>query len=277
MKWNSGLHKYFSILINLILVILATVNLIPFILMFVMSTQDNHAIFSGLTFIPGRNLAKNFQSILAVHYFRSLFNSIIVAVCSMMLTVFFSAMAGFAFAKYRFRFKKLAFNTILATMLVPMEIGLVAFVLEMRILHLSQTFLPLILPNIANAFGVFLMNAFMQEAVPFEIMESGRIDGCNDFGVFLRLVFPIIRPAAFTLALISFLNSWNAYLLPMVMINNPRMFTIPLVIAALGNQFVADYGARILGIAVGVLPILLIFVFFSKYITEGLTAGAVKG
>jgi multiple sugar transport system permease protein/cellobiose transport system permease protein len=257
--------------------VLATINLVPFILMFVMSTQDNHAIFAGLSFIPGKNLLVNFQAIVKINYFRSLFNSIVVAAGSMILTVFFSSMAGFAFAKYRFRLKKLAFNLILITMLVPMEIGLVAFVLEMRILRLSQTFLPLILPNIASAFGVFLMNAFIQEAVPYELMESGRIDGCNDFGVFIRLVFPIIRPAAFTLALIAFLNSWNSYLLPMVMINNPRMYTIPLVIVALGNQFVADYGARILGLTVGVLPILLMFVCFSKHITRGLTAGAVKG
>jgi multiple sugar transport system permease protein/cellobiose transport system permease protein len=277
MKRGPNLRKIASAAITLLILLLATVNMVPFILMFVMSTQDNHAIFAGLSFIPGRNLLVNFQAILRVNYFQSLFNSIVVAIGSMILTVFFSSMAGFAFAKYRFRFKKLAFNLILVTMLVPMEIGLVAFVLEMRMLHLSQTFLPLILPNIANAFGVFLMNAFIQEAVPGELLESGRIDGCSDIGVFIRLVFPIIRPAAFTLALISFLNSWNSYLLPMVMINNPKMYTIPLVIVALGNQFVADYGARILGLMVGVLPILIMFVCFSKYITRGLTAGAIKG
>jgi multiple sugar transport system permease protein/cellobiose transport system permease protein len=277
MKGTPKLRRILQTVVTLVIIILATVNLIPFILMFVMSTQDNHAIFAGLSFIPGRNLLVNFKAILKVNYFRSLFNSIIVSSGSMVLTVFFSSMAGFAFAKYRFRLKKLAFNLILITMLVPMEIGMVAFVLEMRVLHLSQTFLPLILPNIANAFGVFLMNAFIQKAVPYELMESGRIDGCNDFEVFIRLVFPIIRPAAFTLALISFLNSWNSYLLPMIMINNPKMYTIPLVIVALGNQFVADYGARILGLTVGVLPILLMFIGFSRYITEGLTAGAVKG
>jgi multiple sugar transport system permease protein/cellobiose transport system permease protein len=270
-------RKLVTVFAALVMLLLAAVNLIPFALMFAMSTQDNHAIFLGLTLIPGRNLGKNFQSILGVNYFRSLLNSTIVAVCSMGMTVFFSALAGFAFAKYRFRFKKLAFTIILATMLVPMEIGLTAFVLEMRVLRLSQTFLPLILPNIASAFGVFLMDAFIREAVPGEILESGRIDGCSDFGVFVRLVFPVLRPAAFTLALISFLNSWNAYLLPMVMISNPRRYTIPLVITALGNQFTADYGARILGITLGVLPILLLFVCFSRYITEGLTAGAVKG
>ena len=96
-------------------------------------------------------------------------------------------------------------------------------------------------------------------------------------GVFIRLVLPIIRPAVFTLSIISFLQSWNSYLLPMIMINNPKMYTVPLVIASIGNMFVANYGARMLGVVIGILPIILIFIIFSRQITEGLAAGAVKG
>ena len=172
---------------------------------------------------------------------------------------------------------KLLFQIVLMTMMVPMEVGLVAFAWEMRILHLSKTFLPLILPNIANAFGVFWMTQYMKDSFPYELVESGRIDGCNDMGVFLRLVMPIIRPAIFTLGIISFLQSWNSYLLPMIMINNPKMYTVPLVIASIGNMFVANYGARMLGVVIGILPIILLFIIFSRQITEGLAAGAVKG
>mgnify|MGYP000257955720 CR=1 FL=1 len=157
------------------------------------------------------------------------------------------------------------------------EVGLVAYVWEMRVLHLSKTFLPLILPNIANAFGVFWMTQYIGDAFPYELMESSRLDGCTDMGIFLRMVLPIVKPALFTLSIIAFLQSWNSYLLPMIMINDPKMFTIPLVIASIGNMFVADYGARILAVVVGILPIMIIFMVFSKQITEGLASGAVKG
>ena len=270
-------QKPLSIIINFIMIIIATISILPFILMFVMSTQDNQMIFSGVTFRLGNALHDNFRTILEADYFRSVLNSLIVAVSSTVLTVLFSAMAGFAFAKYNFKHKNLLFQIVPMTMMVPMEVGLVAFAWEMRILHLSKTFLPLILPNIANAFGVFWMTQYMKDAFPYELVESGRIDGCNDMGVFIRLVLPIIRPAIFTLSIISFLQSWNSYLLPMIMINNPKMYTVPLVIASIGNMFVANYGARMLGVVIGILPIILLFVIFSKQITEGLAAGAVKG
>ena len=181
------------------------------------------------------------------------------------------------FAKYEFKHKKMLLQLVILTMMVPMEVGLVAYVWEMRVLHLSKTFLPLILPNIANAFGVFWMTQYIGDAFPYELMESSWLDGCTDMGIFLKMVLPIVKPALFTLSIIAFLQSWNSYLLPMIMINDPKMFTIPLVIASIGNMFVADYGARILAVVVGILPIMIIFMIFSKQITEGLASGAVKG
>lgn len=265
------------IIINVFVIIIATVSVIPFILMFLMSTQDNPTIFAGKILTIGHSLADNFETILEADYFWSLLNSIIVSVSSTVLTVFFSAMAGFGFAKYNFRHKKLLYKLVIVTMMVPMEVGLVAFVWEMRVLHLSKTFLPLILPNIAYAFGVFWMTQYIKDSFPYELIESGRIDGCTDMGIFLRMALPIIKPAIFTLAVISFLQSWNSYLLPMIMINDPKQFTVPLVIASIGNMFVADYGARLLAVVVGILPIMIIFMIFSKQITEGLASGAVKG
>lgn len=267
----------FEGMVNLLVIFAATVSIIPFILMFLMSTQNNQSIFLGKILSIGNSLGNNFQTILAADYFRSLLNSLIVAGSSTALTVFFGAMAGFGFAKYNFRHKKLVFQLVLFTMMVPIEVGLVAFVWEMRMLHLSKTFLPLILPNIANAFGVFWMTQYIRDAFPYELMESGRLDGCTDMGIFLRMVLPIIKLAIFTLSVIAFLQSWNNYLLPMIMINDPKMFTVPLVIASIGNMFVADYGARILAVVMGILPIMIVFIIFSRQITEGLASGAVKG
>lgn len=270
-------NKILAFLINALLFCIATICILPFLLMFFMATQDNQMIFSGIRFRIGDALSLNLKAVVDADFFRSMGNSLIVALSSTFLTTFFSAMAGFAFAKYRFPHKEFLFKVVLMTMMVPLEIGLVAFAWEMRILHLSKTFFPLILPNIANAFGVFWMTQYMKDAFPFELIESGRIDGCNDMGVFLRLVLPIIKPALFTLAVISFLQSWNSYLLPMIMLNNPKMYTVPLVIASIGNMFVANYGARMLGVVLGILPIIILFFLFSKQITQGMAAGAVKG
>lgn len=273
MKRGNILHKT----INVIVIIIATISVIPFVLMFFMATQNNQMIFAGNIFQIGHSLKENFQTIMEAEYLRSLGNSLLVSVSSTFLTVFFGAMAGFGFAKYEFKRKNLWFQLVILTMMVPMEVGLVAYVWEMRMLHLSKTFLPLILPNIASAFGVFWMTQYIKDAFPYELMESSRLDGCTDMGIFLRMVLPIIKPAIFTLSIIAFLQSWNSYLLPMIMINDPKMFTVPLVIASIGNMFVADYGARILAVVVGVLPIMIIFILFSKQITEGLASGAVKG
>ncbi len=275
MKINTS--KLIRKIINLLVIALATISIIPFLLMFLMATQDNQTIFAGKILTFGRSLSENFQTVAEAEYFRSFLNSLFVSVSSTLLTVFFGAMAGFGFAKYEFRHKKIIYQLVILTMLVPMEVGLVAFVWEMKILHLSKTFLPLILPNMANAFSVFWMTQYIKDAFPYELIESGRIDGCSDMGIFLRMALPIIKPAIFTLSVISFLQSWNNYLLPMIMINDPKKFTVPLVIASIGNMFVADYGARLLAVAAGILPIMIVFILFSRQITEGLASGAVKG
>lgn len=275
MKINTS--KLIRKIINLLVIALATISIIPFLLMFLMATQDNQTIFAGKILTFGHSLSDNFQTVAEAEYFRSFLNSLFVSVSSTLLTVFFGAMAGFGFAKYEFRHKKIIYQLVILTMLVPMEVGLVAFVWEMKILHLSKTFLPLILPNMANAFSVFWMTQYIKDAFPYELIESGRIDGCSDMGIFLRMALPIIKPAIFTLSVISFLQSWNNYLLPMIMINDPKKFTVPLVIASIGNMFVADYGARLLAVAAGILPIMIVFILFSRQITEGLASGAVKG
>ena len=275
MKINTS--KLIRKIINLLVIALATISIIPFLLMFLMATQDNQTIFAGKILTFGHSLSDNFQTVAEAKYFRSFLNSLFVSVSSTLLTVFFGAMAGVGFAKYEFRHKKIIYQLVILTMLVPMEVGLVAFVWEMKILHLSKTFLPLILPNMANAFSVFWMTQYIKDAFPYELIESGRIDGCSDMGIFLRMALPIIKPAIFTLSVISFLQSWNNYLLPMIMINDPKKFTVPLVIASIGNMFVADYGARLLAVAAGILPIMIVFILFSRQITEGLASGAVKG
>ena len=156
----------------MLVIALATISIIPFLLMFLMATQDNQTIFAGKILTFGRSLSDNFQTVAEAEYFRSFLNSLFVSVSSTLLTVFFGAMAGFGFAKYEFRHKKIIYQLVILTMLVPMEVGLVAFVWEMKILHLSKTFLPLILPNMANAYSVLWMTQYRKDVFTYELIES---------------------------------------------------------------------------------------------------------
>ena len=153
----------------MVLLFVTAVALVPFIMMLVMSTQNNYEIFSGASFRPGDHLMKNLESIAAVNFPRSMLNSLVIAVGTTVLSVFSSAMAGYAFAKWHFKGKKVIFFMVLATMVVPMEVGYVAFIYQMRLMGLAQTFWPLILPNVANAAGVFWMTSYMQDGVPYEM------------------------------------------------------------------------------------------------------------
>lgn len=279
MKVTTGIRRCSvgRVVLWMVLIIVALIAIVPFLMMVMMSTQSNREIFSGASFAPGTNLAKNFKSILDVNFPRSMLNSLMIAVSTTFLSVMSSAMAGYAFSKWKFKGSKVLFYIVLATMVVPMEVGYVAFIYQMRLMGLSQTYWPLILPNIANAAGVFWMTSYMRDGVMYEILESGRIDGCGEMGIFIFLVLPLVRPAVYSFSIISFLGSWNAYTLPMLMISKAERYTIPLAIASLGNMQIADYGARILGVVIGIAPILVIFLFTSRFVAEGLTAGSLKG
>lgn len=257
--------------------LLSVFSLLPFYIMIMMGTHLNEDLFTKIVLLPGNYLLQNLKTVAASRFDLAYWNSFVVSASSTVLSVLVSAFAGFAFAKYRFRHKNKIFAVILLTMMIPSQLGIVAYVIEMRYLHLSGTLLPLILPWIANAFGVFWMTQFMKGAVPTEVLESARIDGCSDFGLFFRIVLAFIRPAVTTLSLLVFLWSWNNYLLPLIMINKPELYTIPLSITTLGEAYRTDLAAQILGLSIGTFPVLVLFAFGSKSFIRGLTAGSVKG
>jgi cellobiose transport system permease protein len=257
--------------------LLSIVALLPFYIMVVMGTYRNEDLFTKIVLVPGNYLVENFKTVAASRFDLAYWNSFIVSAASTLLSVFVSALAGFAFAKYDFRHKSKIFGAVLLTMMIPGQLGLVAYVIEMRYLSLSDTLMPLILPWVANAFGVYWMTQFIRGAVPAEVIESARIDGCSDLGIFFRIVLSFIYPALTTLSLLVFLWSWNNYLLPLIVINKPEMYTIPLGITTLGSAYRTDLAAQILGLSIGTLPVLVLFAIGSKSFIRGLTAGSVKG
>lgn len=253
------------------------ISILPFYVIVMMATHSTAEIFSGLVLTPGNHFLENMQTIFINKFQYCYLNSVIVSVISTVSSVLISALTGFALAKYNFKLKKFFFFFILATMMIPGQIGMIGYVMEMKALSLSNTLLPLILVWCSNAFGVFFMVQYIGEMVPDEVLESARLDGCSEPGIFIRIVLPFIKPALATLSTLIFLWSWNNFLLPLVTVYNKDLYTIPLGIQSLQNAYVTDFGARGAGLAFAVVPLLIIFSLGSKSFIQGLAAGAVKG
>lgn len=259
-----------------VMVCVTALSLIPFYMMFIMGTHVTEDLFRGLVILPGRYFVNNVQTVVRSGLLTYYANSIIVSVISTTLSVFVSALTGYAIAKFRFKFRNTIFFAILISMMVPAQLGLIAYVIQMRVFGLNNSLIPLILPWIASPFGVFWMTQMIGSSVPSEIVESGRIDGCNEFKIFVRLAIPCFIPAIVTLSMLIFLWSWNSYMLPMVILNRPELFTIPVGLARIGDLYRVDHAARIAGLSLGTIPLLIIFSIGSKSFIRGLTAGAIK-
>ena len=271
-------NKFYSFILYIILTICAVFTLGPFYLMVIMSSYDSNELFMGLHLLPGSNFMINIKDVLVNAGFgRFYFNSIYIAVLTTVLSVLVCAMCGYALAKFEFKFKKAAYYLILVTMMLPTQLGLIAFVWEMNKIGWSDSHLSLIIPAAANAFAVYWIRQYTIQGVPTEIIESGRMDGCSEPGIFFKLVVPFIKPALGSQAMLSFMASWNAYLVPLVLISNPKKYTVTLGLSTLDALYRANYGARIAALVLGTIPMFVLFLVFSKSLIKGITAGSVKG
>ena len=271
MKKISTIASFF------ILIVISMISLYPFYMMVMMSTYRAEDIFTGIKLMPGNYWFINLQEVLRGNFARSIMNSLIVSITATFVSVQISAMAGYALNIYSFKFRKSIFRIILATMAIPMQISLVGYLIQMRALGINNTLIPIIICHFASAFGVFWMTKYLEGALPKEMVESARIDGCHELRVFYQIAIPCIVPAITTLTLLSFVGSWNSYLLPLILINRQSLMTIPLFIQSLSGVYRTDYGAQLAALVLTTTPILVLFIIGSKSFIKGLTAGAVKG
>ncbi|PYE54625.1 carbohydrate ABC transporter permease [Deinococcus yavapaiensis] len=263
----------------LLLALGAILTIAPFYFMFVFATHDRSEIFQ----LPppvwfGDDTAKNYQSLLErVPFWRSLWNSFYLAFISTATTLFFCSLAGYAFAMYNFKGREFLFGIVLATLLIPTALNIVPYALIMQALGWIDTPRALWVPGMAGAFGIFLMRQYIGSAIPKELMEAGRIDGATEFGIYRRIILPLCGPALGTLGLITFINSWNSFVGPLIIFRSPETYTAPLLLRSLQAVANTDWGALMVGVALTVLPLLVIFVFASRQLIEGLTSGSLKG
>lgn len=263
--------------IYLFLFAVSLVAFVPFYCMMIMGTYYANDLYTGLKFLPGNYLVENFKTLMSINIFSFYKNSLIVSCTAVVLGTVVCAAAGYGFAKFNFRLKKVLFAFVLMTLMVPTQLGVIAYVMEMNALGLRKSLLPLILPYVATPFGVYWITQFAQEAIPTEVLESAKIDGAGELTIFTRIAMPLMRPAMFTLGLLIFLWTWNNFFLPVIMVNDPAQYTITLGIRQLATAFHTDYGAQILGVCIGTVPVLLFFSIFNKNLISGLSAAAVKG
>lgn len=208
---------------------------------------------------------------------RFFFNSLIVALAVTLGTLIFSPMLGYALAKLPWAGKRIVMGVVLATLMVPAGITIIPNFILMSNLGLVNTYPGLILPFLAGPFGVFLMRQFML-GIPDELLEAARMDGANEFRVFWSVVMPIATPILATLGILTFLGNWNSFIYPLVMAQEPQMYTLPVALATFATgQYQADHGMLMAGSVILVVPVLIVFVLFQRWITEGIATTGLKG
>lgn len=259
-----------------IMIFFSLVAIAPFYFMINMGTYKATELYTGIKLIPSNYFMENLNSLLKINFLKYYGNSIIVAVSNSLLTVLVCGMCGYALAKYKFKGSNFFTALVMITMMVPSQLNLVGFVIEMNKIGWLNTHLPLIIPTAASAFGVFWIKQFTTNAIPDSVLESARIDGCGEIGLFFKIALPFMKPACMTLILLSFLWSWNSFMTPMIVLTKESLYTIPLGIRQLATQFRTDIGAQILGLTLSTIPILFIFGLFSKQLISGLASAAVK-
>ena len=261
-----------------ILLVIAVIMLAPFYMMFVMSTLSTSEIYSFPPILWFRkNLTANFQNMTAqIALVRAFLNSCIVTFSYTGLSLLFCSMGGYAFATYDFPGKKKLFGLLLITMMIPFTAGIVPWFLMMSKLGWINSYWALIIPGCANAFGIYWMRQYCENNVPIALREAAKIDGCSEWLIFFKVIAPILLPAYSALGIMQFVNVWNDFMQPLMVLKRMELYTLPLAINAMVSDRGNDYGAIMLASTCAVLPLLVIFLSASKFFMSGLTAGAVK-
>jgi len=268
-----------DILIYGLLIGVSAFMILPFIWMVSTSLKPADEIFA----IPPIIISPN-SSLKAYVYLQEQYNilgivknTFVIAFSATILRLFFCALGGYGFAKFKFPGQGALFAFLLATMVIPGAVTLVPVYIIMRDLKWIDTFWPLIIPGAANAFGIFFMRQYIM-SVSNELMDAARIDGAGEFTIFWRIILPIIAPGLTSLGLIFFMGSWNDFLGPLIYLKSPEHFTLPLIIRSLvGPVGRTVYDVQMATSVISLIPLLIIFLIFQRRIVEGITAGAIKG
>ncbi len=281
MKKNKSSKLFVKICMIVLFLLIAVMILLPFWAIFVGTFQEGSMLIRY-----GLNLkldlsAANFDNWVMLFtdsgdYFTWFFNSVILTVAQVVLTLLISAFVAYGFAAYEFRFKNFFFICVLLIMSVPFEMIMLPLYVQINDMGLSDSYAAVLLPFIANAMTIFFFRQYLM-GMPKEIIEAGRIDGATEYGIFFKLIMPIMKPSFAAMAILNGMNSWNNFLWPLLVLRSSDKYTLPIGLNTLITPYGNNYDLLIVGSFFSVLPILILFLCFQKYFIEGMTAGAVKG
>ena len=273
----TGNSKGYTVFAVVLLVLLTLFLLFPLYWIVTGSFKDVIAINSKTpVWFPVEPTLENYQKLFSRPAFLWLFNIVFISAAAMILTCITAALAGYALGKKRFIGRGVLFTIIICAMALPKQVIVIPLAQEMTLMGLIDTLWAVMLPTVGWPFGVFLMKQF-SETIPTEILEAARVDGAGELRTFITVVLPMIKPGIGALAIFTFVNTWNDYFLQLVMLQSDDKWTLPLAISNLQGEMSSDFGLIMAGAALAAVPIIVVFIAFQKYFTQGIAMGAVKG
>jgi ABC-type glycerol-3-phosphate transport system permease component len=266
-------------LVYILLFLLLLITIIPIWILIVNGTRSTTEIQQGISMLPSTHLFDNYHLLLSkgLNLPRGFLNSMFLAAASTIVTVYFSLMAAYGLVVYKFAGQKLISNLIIVLVMIPMQLSIIGFYRFMSNLGLTDNYAALILPLIANAGAVFFGKQYLESMLIQDLIDAGRIDGASELGIFHNIIMPLAVPGAVTMGIFAFVASWNNFFNAFILISSIEKYTLPMLVQTLrGDVYRTEYGAIYLGLALTVVPIILIYGIFSRYIVSGIAMGAVK-
>lgn len=270
-----------KIVIYVVCIFLAILSVAPFWIMIMNATRSTTEIQQhAISLIPSGYTMNNLKILLGKSFnpARGFLNSLIISVGATGLAVYFSSLTAYALVAYNWKLKQPFFSFIMAVMMIPAQVTMIGFYQMVYKIHMTNNLWMMILPAIASPSMVFFMRQYLQPSLSMEIVQSARIDGAGEFLIFNKIVLPIMKPAIATQAIFSFVSSWNNLFTPLVLLTDQKKYTMPIMVSLLrGDIYKTEYGSVYLGLALTVLPLIVVYLILSKYIIAGVALGSVKG
>ena len=281
MKYKKRTSTALKIVIYVVCICLAILSILPFWIMIVNATRSTTQIQQhAISMIPSGSMMRNLSILLGKSFnpMVGFMNSLIISACSTGIAVYFSTMTAYGLVVYDWRLRRPFFSFIMAVMMIPAQVTMIGFYQMVYRIHMTNQLSMLILPALASPAMVFFMRQYMMPALSLEIVQAARIDGAGEFFIFNKIALPIMKPAIATQAIFSFVSSWNNLFTPLVLLTNKEKYTMPIMVSLLrGDIYKTEYGSVYLGLALTVLPLIIVYLLLSKYIIAGVALGGVKG